>query len=151
MSIKGPLGLVPFSKPVKWSLGIIVALTAVTLGIEYYMLQQPDKIAPFSWAFWFLAERAPWLPIPLLGFFAALSSHFFWFRRPDDFWAPIRLRTAVIIAAGTLASIAATQAWLLLTVMAAMMAGVVLAHRYWFRIESFGEHLAQFHDDEESE
>lgn len=160
---KGPASRVPFSRPVKLALLFIVVMFMIYGAMEWYMLENPDVIAPISWASWWLVENAQWISIPTLSFFAALASHIFWFRRAEikiaegttyslqaisTFWAPISLRTAIIISVGTLVSIAATKAWMLLAVMAGMMGGVMFAHKYWFRLEHFDEHLAQFHEED---
>ena len=148
---KGPLGRVPFSKAVKRSLIILGGIFALAGGVEWYELSNPDEVAPMSWAFWWLKENVKGIVVLLAGVGGGFYSHFFWYLRPGDFWFPIRLRTAVIIASATLGSIAAVQAWGLFWFAAAFLGAPVAAHRWWYRIESFDEHLAQFHDEEEDE
>lgn len=146
---KGPLGRVPFSKAVKRSLAAVGIIFGFAGAVEIYMLSRPEEIAPMSWAFWWMNENAGWLPAALAGVGGGFYAHFFWYLRPGDFWHPIRLRTAVIVASATLGSIAAVQAWGLFFFEAAFMGAAVAAHRWWYRIESFDEHLAQFHEEDE--
>ena len=124
---------------------------AIAGAVELYMLANTDIIAPISWSFWFLGERVPWLPAVVSGVTGGLMSHFWWYRRPGDFWYPIRLRTAVIITVATLGSIAGVQAWGLFWFEGAFMGSAVAAHRWWYRIESFDEHLAQFHEEKDGD
>lgn len=146
---KGPSGRVPFSKAVKRSLAFVGLMFVITGTVELYMLANPNEVAPISWSFWWLGENAPWLPVILAGVSGASMSHFGWYVRPGSFWAPVRLRSALIIGASTLTSIAIVQAWALFALAAAFLGGVVAAHRYWYRVERFDEHLAQFHDTDE--
>lgn len=62
--------------------------------------------------------------------------------------APDHPERALVAGAASLGGIAAVQGWRLLAFMGAFMGAAVLAHRYWYRLEDFGEHLAQFHDEE---
>lgn len=146
--MKGPRSRVPFSVPVKRTLAFIAGLSIVALAFEFYSLAEPDTVAPISWAFWWLRENAGWLPAVLAGAGGAFYSHFFWYRKPGDFWHPITRNAALVAGAASLGGIAAVQGWRLLAFMGAFMGAAVLAHRYWYRLEDFGEHLAQFHDEE---
>lgn len=143
----GPSGRVPFSRAVKRSLAVVAGLAIITGLIEWYMLQNPEQIAPISWSFWWLYENARWLAPVLAALGGALYSHFFFYRRVGDFWYPMTRTSSAIIASATLGSLAATQAWWLLAFMAAFMFSAVLAHCYWYRLENFDEHREQFHDN----
>ncbi len=146
---------VPPSTPVKLAFAALVGLAVLGGGIEIYMLARPETVAPFSWAFWFLGERAPWLFVVFAGLAGSFASHFGWYLRPtrrgrrSSFWKPLSRWKALIISSTTLVSLAAVQAWDLLVLAASFLVGVVLAHRYWYRIEDFREHVGQFHDPEE--
>ena len=144
-------GRVPLTKAVKRSLAFVAAMFGIAGAVEIYMLANPDEIAPISWAFWYLGENAAWLPAVLSGVSGGFMSHFWWYLKPGNFWHPIRLRSALIVGVATLGSTAAVQAWGLLLFEAAFMISAVLAHRCWYRIDSFDEHLAQFHDDDGEE
>lgn len=145
---KGPAGKVPLTTAVKRSLAAVAVIFGLAGGVELYMLSNPETIAPISWAFWWLNENAPGLAAVLAGVGGAFYAHFFWYLRPGNFWYPMTLRAALIIAAVTLGTLAGVQAWRLLVFQTSFMFGATAAHKWWFRIEHFDEHLSQFHEDE---
>jgi hypothetical protein len=145
---QGPKGRVPLSQAVKRSLYFIGGMFAIAGAVEIYMLANPETVAPISWGFWYLNENVPWLPIMVSGVAGAFFSHFFWYRRPGAFWYPLTLRAALIICGGSIGACLAAQAWAFALGASALFGAGIAAHRWWFRVELFDEHLAQFHDDE---
>ncbi len=149
MAIKGPAGKVPWNTAVKRSVAAVGILFGLGGAVELYMLGNPETIAPISWAFWWMYENARWIAPALAGVGGGFYAHFFWYLRPGDFWFPITKKSAIIIGIGTMIPIAWVQAWFLLAFMAMFQGCAVAAHRWWFRIERFDEHLAQFHEENE--
>ncbi len=141
-----PGSFVPTSKAVIRSL-IALGILALAGGIlEWYELTHPDEIAPISWAFWWMYEHFRPIASILGGVGGAFYSHFFWYQRPGDFWFPMTRNTVIVIGVATLGSMIFVQAWYLLAFMALFMGCAVVAHKYWFRVELFNEHLNQFHE-----
>lgn len=144
-----PGGRVPLSPAVKRSLAFVGLMFGLAGAVEWYMLGHPDEIAPISWAFWWMQENAAWLPATLAGVGGAFYSHFFWYVRKRDFWYPLTWRAALIVAVVPLSTMALLKAWGLLMFTGAFMGGALFAHRYWYRLEHFKDHLARFHPPED--
>ncbi len=153
---QGPKGLVPFSSAIQRTLAFLVIIGVATGVYEYISLETPAAAAPISWAFWWLKESTgAWFPVTLAATAGAFFSHFFWYKRTGDFWFPITRGAAIIIAIGTWGTLAATgiylnapETWALFAFLVLFQVSAVLAHRFWYRLERFDEHLARFHEEE---
>lgn len=146
-----PDGRVPLTRAVKLCLYFIGGMFGIAGVVEIYMLSNPETVAPISWGFWWLNENVPWLPAMVSAAAGAFFAHFFWYRRPGDFWHPLTLRAALIIVGGSIGACLAAQAWAFALGSSLLFTAGITAHRFWFRVELFNEHLAQFHDDDEKE